>query len=114
SILDLVCADFAAQAESAAVRIIRDWSGETAARALADGDGLRHVLAAVVSNAIKYNRRGGEVRLVIRRSGDQVQITVSDTGPGIAAQNLGDLFEPFNRLGREGGAVLRVGAGRAI
>jgi len=54
------------------------------------------------------------VRLVIRRSGDQVQITVSDTGPGIAAQNLGDLFEPFNRLGREGGAVLGVGVGLAI
>ncbi len=114
AVLELVCAGFAAQAESAAVRIVRDRPGENTARVLADGESLRQVFEALVSNAIKYNRCGGEVRLMIRRSGDQVEIAVSDTGSGIAARNLGDLFEPFNRLGREGGAVLGVGLGLAI
>jgi signal transduction histidine kinase/ActR/RegA family two-component response regulator len=81
---------------------------------VADYSRLKQVLLNLVSNAIKYNRPGGHVRIVSRRVGDRVRITVSDTGQGIEAARLGELFQPFNRLGVEASAVEGTGIGLAL
>jgi len=57
---------------------------------------LRQVLVNLVSNGLDAVEGGGEVRVEARLDGgDAVQITVSDTGPGIAPDALKRIFEPF-------------------
>lgn len=80
----------------------------------ADPTRLRQVLLNLLGNAVKYNRHGGEVRLAARRQGDEVLLTVQDTGPGIAAQDLSRLFQPFERLGAERSGIEGAGIGLAL
>ncbi|WKB51262.1 PAS domain S-box protein [Eleftheria terrae] len=81
----------------------------------ADEQRLRQVLINLVSNAIKYNRPGGTVRLVAQRlAANRVALRVVDTGQGIAADQLHALFQPFERLGRESSAVEGTGLGLVI
>jgi PAS domain S-box-containing protein len=81
----------------------------------ADRTRLKQVLFNLLSNAIKYNREGGHVTLDVQAVGDQrLRLRVTDTGPGIPAQRLGELFQPFNRLGAENSAVEGTGIGLTI
>lgn len=57
---------------------------------------LSRVLRNLVANAIRYTNRGG-ILLAARRRGEQVQIDVWDTGPGIHQQELSRVFEEFYR-----------------
>lgn len=68
---------------------------------LADRQRLVQVLLNLLSNAIKYNRPGGEVRIEVTTQGPRVSIAVSDTGHGIAPEQLDRLFKPFERLGAD-------------
>lgn len=85
---------------------------------IADRTRLRQVLLNLVSNAIKYNRPGGEVVVELRqdRTGGRnaVVVSVRDTGVGIPADRMAELFQPFNRLGREGSAVPGTGIGLTV
>jgi PAS domain S-box-containing protein len=81
----------------------------------ADRTRLKQVLFNLLSNAIKYNREGGQVTLDVQAVGDQrLRLRVTDTGPGILAERLGELFQPFNRLGAENSAVEGTGIGLTI
>ncbi|MES2884195.1 MAG: ATP-binding protein [Pseudomonadota bacterium] len=80
----------------------------------ADRRRLQQVLLNLLSNAIKYNRAGGEVHLEAERQGEQVALTVSDTGVGIAPELLARLFTPFDRLDAEQGPVQGTGLGLAV
>ena len=54
---------------------------------------------ALLSNAIKYNRKGGEVQIMwLPVSPDRLRIGVRDTGQGLTPDQLKTVFEPFNRL----------------
>ncbi|WPL17988.1 Non-motile and phage-resistance protein [Thiorhodovibrio winogradskyi] len=65
----------------------------------ADSFRLKQILINLLSNAIKYNRPGGSIWLAAEAlPEDLVRISVRDTGAGIRADQLGDLFEPFQRL----------------
>ena len=75
---------------------------------------LKQVLANLISNAIKYNRPRGAVEVTTRALGDRVLISVRDTGLGIPTGRMADLFEPFERLGREGSGVEGAGLGLAL
>ena len=72
---------------------------------LADARRLRQILANLMSNAIKYNRRGGQVNLAARGLVvDGVpgwDLAVRDTGRGLSDEQQAHLYEPFNRLGAE-------------
>lgn len=86
-------------------------------RAWADYTRLGQVLLNLATNAVKYNRPRGTVRLRARpspRRPDMVEIAVQDTGPGIPADRQGDLFVPFNRLGAESGPIEGTGIGLSI
>lgn len=81
----------------------------------ADTVRLRQVLFNLISNAIKYNRDGGRVSVHGEsRPERRYRITVRDTGQGIAAERLGELFQPFNRLGAERGPIEGTGIGLVI
>ncbi len=89
-------------------------SSQEAVAVRADHLRLRQVLSNLISNAIKYNRPGGSVRVEIRPVGDRVLLSVIDSGLGIPAHRMHDLFEPFERLGREGLDVEGAGLGLAL
>ena len=83
---------------------------------LADHTRLKQVLLNLMSNAIKYNKPQGSVTLQVSCNDNQSSIffSVSDTGHGIAAEQLQTLFEPFNRLGKENGSIEGTGIGLTI
>lgn len=88
-------------------------SGEKLA-VLADRTRAKQVLINLISNAIKYNRPSGQVQLRIETHGDRARVIVSDTGPGLTAQQLSRLFTPFERLGAEGGTIEGTGIGLVL
>lgn len=55
------------------------------------------VIYNLVDNGIKYNKKGGTVRLSIRRKNSYAQVTVSDSGIGIPSDSLEEIFHPFFR-----------------
>ncbi len=67
----------------------------------ADRTRLRQVVVNMLSNAIKYNRPEGLIAIRIKGGGDQVSISIRDTGSGLSAAQVKSLFQPFNRLGAE-------------
>ena len=81
----------------------------------ADRQRLTQVLLNLLANAVKYNRRGGTVRLCGRPiDADRVCIEVVDTGLGIHGDDLDRLFTPFDRLGAEQSDVEGTGLGLAL
>ena len=71
----------------------------------ADRTRIKQVLINLLSNAIKYNSAGGSVAVdcSANASSGRVRITVTDTGAGLPPEKISQLFQPFNRLGQEGG-----------
>ena len=80
----------------------------------ADRRRLMQALLNLASNAIKYNRPGGDVHFAVRELDDEVAIAVTDTGMGIPAEDLPRLFHPFDRLGWETSAVEGTGIGLTL
>ena len=61
-----------------------------------DREHLRQVLWNLLRNAVRHARAGpGSVRLAARAFGDQVELNVTDDGPGVPLSVQGQLFEPF-------------------
>ncbi len=80
---------------------------------LADRQRLSQVLLNLLSNAVKFTPEGGTVTLTCEEApADRVRFKVSDTGPGIPSEKLGQLFTPFERLGVSG--VEGTGLGLAL
>lgn len=82
--------------------------------ALAEPQALRQLLLNLLGNAVKYNRRGGEVRVQAAADAGGVRLDVIDQGCGLSEQQQAHLFEPFNRLGAERGPVPGAGLGLVI
>ncbi len=77
-----------------------------------DSGRFRQIVLNLLSNAVKYNRRGGSVTIATQVLDDgKVRVSVSDTGEGIPTDRQGQIFEPFNRLGREAGKIEGTGIG---
>jgi signal transduction histidine kinase len=87
--------------------------------AMGDPDRLMDAVTNVVVNAIRYNVEGGRVSIVLRQRDGAAELTVADTGVGIAASDLPRIFDPFFRAdparSRDaGGAGLGLAVARAI
>jgi signal transduction histidine kinase len=78
---------------------------------VADGRRLRQILFNLLSNAFKHTPRGGKITLVGEIVGDDVQISVSDTGPGVAPEIMPSAFERFSAKGT---GTVRGGAGLGL
>ena len=81
----------------------------------ADRTRLKQVVVNLLSNAIKYNREGGKVEVRCGAgSAGRVRVSVRDTGKGLTPEKLAQLFQPFNRLGQEGGVEEGTGIGLVV
>ncbi|AKJ31888.1 PAS domain S-box protein [Caldimonas brevitalea] len=87
--------------------------GDVDAFVSADRTRLRQVIVNLISNAIKYNRPGGAVTLLLELSEHEVALHVQDTGRGMSPEQLSRLYQPFNRLG-VGAEVEGTGIGLVI
>ena len=78
----------------------------------ADRTRLKQVLINLLSNAIKYNRPNGTVVVdCVSATPERIRVSVRDTGAGLPPDMLRQLFQPFNRLGRERSAEEGTGIG---
>lgn len=84
--------------------------------ARADHDQVMQVVINLLSNAVKFSPEdGGVVRVALAAVADGVELIVSDNGPGIAAENLGQVFEKFRQFGDQStGKPQGTGLGLAI
>ena len=99
------------QASERAVTIIFP-SLELPGTVRADRTRLKQVVINLLSNAVKYNKAHGTVTVEFALSPpDMVRVSVRDTGEGLAPEQIAQLYQPFNRLGREGGPEQGTGIG---
>ncbi|NHC15888.1 ATP-binding protein [Motilibacter deserti] len=86
----------------------------------ADRQRLKQALVNLLSNAVKYNVDGGTVRVraelvkSVTGGSPRVHLSVEDTGRGIAAEHLDDVFTPFERLGAEATEIEGTGIGLSL
>jgi len=91
-----VAASMEPLAAKKSIRIEAD--GAAAGQVPADLGKVRQMLLNLVSNAVKFTPAGGRVSIDARRLDDVVEISVSDTGIGIAESDRARLFEAFRQL----------------
>ncbi|OGB24600.1 MAG: hybrid sensor histidine kinase/response regulator [Burkholderiales bacterium RIFCSPLOWO2_02_FULL_57_36] len=81
----------------------------------ADPTRVKQVMINLLSNAIKYNHVGGSATVrCMMIDGSRVRVSVSDTGAGLAPDQLAQLFQPFNRLGQANGTEEGTGIGLVV
>jgi signal transduction histidine kinase/ActR/RegA family two-component response regulator len=81
----------------------------------ADRTRVKQILINLLSNAIKYNRVGGTVHVDCTTSmPGRIRISIRDTGEGLTAGQIAQLFQPFNRLGQEARAEEGTGIGLVV
>jgi PAS domain S-box-containing protein len=81
----------------------------------ADRTRLKQILINLLSNAVKYNKVGGKVSVdFLETSTGRLRICVQDSGEGLTDDKLTQLFQPFNRLGKETGVEEGTGIGLTL
>lgn len=80
----------------------------------ADPTLLRRVVINLVTNAFKYAGNHPEVRITAAAAGSHAAVAVADNGPGIAPEDLGQVFEAFYRSGRDKRKRQGTGLGLAL
>jgi signal transduction histidine kinase len=80
-----------------------------------DKETLEQVFTNLVSNAIKYNKTGGRVRIFLKEDAGFIAIAVEDTGIGIAREHLPFIFDQFYQVDRSQGKKMKsTGLGLSI
>ena len=81
----------------------------------ADRVRMKQVFVNLLSNAIKYNKPSGSVTVsYIEKSNQRIRICIEDTGEGLTVENMAQLFQPFNRLGKESSKEEGTGIGLVV
>ncbi len=113
--LESVLKDFEKLAETRNVKIKTSLSTTEQDEVFGDKERLRQVLNNLLSNAINYNKDGGEVILSAERKSNSIVISVKDTGVGIPEEHLSRIFERFYRIDSDRSRALGgTGLGLAI
>lgn len=79
-----------------------------------DRNRLKQVVLNLLTNAVKYNQKGGLIRVAVSVEGSHAVLAVTDTGRGIPPESLPHMFERFYRVPDQEGATTGSGLGLAI
>ncbi len=101
------------QARKRGIRITHELASD-AVRVRGDGTRVKQILTNLLTNAVKYNADQGRIHVAAKAVGAEVEISVTDTGLGMTPAQMAELFQPFNRLGRERSAQEGTGIGLVI
>lgn len=93
-LVELVFSELKARAEAAGVSLALSGACPPVR---GDQTLLYRILFNLIENAVKYNRRGGQVSVTLSRQGSRPWIRVADTGSGMPAEAVCHAFEPFYR-----------------
>gem|GEM_PF-748408 len=105
---------FKNQAEEKNIKLITHLNVESPDISI-DSDRISQVLTNLISNSIKFTPENGQITLGVEDRKDKVEISVEDTGIGIAEENIPDLFERFSQFDRTDGPGQKgTGLGLAI
>ncbi len=112
-----VASDFALLMERAGIKLDADMPSRLDIRG--DRDRIRRALINIFDNAIKYNEEGGRIQLVLAGEDNGARLTLRNTGPGIAKEDLTRVFDQFYRVDKSrsteyGGAGLGLAIVRQI
>ncbi len=97
-----VCAEARTLAAARRIRVTLS-APERAAVVVANPGALHRLLLALLDNAVKYSRDGGDVNVAVTRDDSRACVTVQDFGTGIAERDLPHIFERFYRADRARG-----------
>lgn len=103
---------FASMAAAAGVALTADVTGEQSASV--DPIRVREVLTNIVANALRYTARGGSITVTLTPWPEHVTVAVRDTGPGIAAEVLPNVFDRFTRSPESPGAGLGLAIAKSL
>jgi PAS domain S-box-containing protein len=82
---------------------------------LADRIRVKQILINLLTNAIKYNSKGGTVEVdCSENTPGRIRVSIRDTGAGLYPQQLAQLFQAFNRLGQDAGGEEGTGIGLVV
>jgi signal transduction histidine kinase len=104
---------YAAQAEQAGLAFDLDLQGGSPVLIQGNSEQITRAVGNLLDNAIKFSPAGGRVRLAVGQAGGWAELSVEDTGIGIPAEDLPELFQRFHR-GRNTSAHPGSGLGLAI
>ena len=113
-IVQQCCSLVAPAAEANDVRFLVEPPEGSGPWVTADRQRMTQILLNLLSNGVKYNRVGGRVVIRLEQDDDGVVVRVRDTGVGIPANRMAQLFMPFERLGAEESGVEGTGLGMAL
>ena len=106
-------ATFEAPAGEAGIQLVAELAGDLPVIS-ADPGRLQSVLSNVISNAVRHTPPGGSVRVSASRSGDAIEVAVSDTGEGITPEVLPHVFDRFVKTPGSPGSGLGLAIARDL
>jgi two-component system sensor histidine kinase BaeS len=106
------------RAQALALGVTLDFQGQEGLLLNVDPERIRQVLSNLIGNALRYVPRGGTVSVrceVARRPAEEACVfTVSDTGPGVSADEISHIFERFHKSGDSGGMGLGLSIAKSL
>jgi signal transduction histidine kinase len=112
AVVEEVASAFAPRA--AADEVTLTTSCDSTPEVILDPARIRQVLENLVANGVRHTPAGGTVNIGLSRRDDAVQLTVSDTGPGIPAEELDSIFDRYTRSADSGGSGLGLAIARSL
>jgi signal transduction histidine kinase len=112
AVVEEVASTFAPRAAAGEVRLTT--SCDATPQVIVDPARIRQVLENLVANGVRHTPAGGTVNIGLSRRADAVELTVSDTGPGIAPEELDSIFDRYTRSADSGGSGLGLAIARSL
>jgi len=119
ALISQVVEQFAPRAAAKQLQLVNDCDGDLPRYLIGDQEKIRHILAKLIDNALKFTRQGGVAvrsRSMLRDGQGWLEVEVEDSGPGIAPEDGERIFDVFEQAGasrtNQGGTGLGLAVGR--